>query len=617
MTSNDKPIAYQKVGNIDFGLQTEVRHMALSFEDNIAGALVGKTKIGNKLAANIKMNNGIKYIIILVNTTTNHSEFIGQATVGESLEIDAVKGESYNWYAYSYNTTADIQLPTSIDDEIDTPIDKELLYAKGTTTISTTTTNTPIPIIFQHKLSEIVFELDTDRLFGEINNDLVLEFVDGNPLSKGKFSLKTGQTNNIIPYTKPIVLQNDPVKENVKIARFYVVDISKTPSFSINVSNMKVTYLNNVQSGVVAPNTTRKVEFNWGENARLGKRYIGKLKLWYVFPKRTILHVTRTGTELYGYAAQPYSANGTTLTPDNNKAAYNLIAEPKNYGSLLESVVRSGGFDHIRCYQDGTLYTFLANKPDIVIISVYYQMSSEDRSSLITYLNQGGVLLLLTDGVNAGDRNAQQPFFRDFFNNQTITLQNTGYSSGALYKMVGINDEILNGPFGDVRDKYWGEDASATTSLSNVPSTEVTQYSAAKAANGTTAANGITMFKHNTKNFFWIGDGGFLSNELSRGIYSSYTIEPFATVNLSQSGSTNPVNEFNYNNYPIPKKYGYSGNGISVGTTDVYNSTVFANIMSWAVINAEFFGINSGGLKELPSGIKNWEVSTGIVNINF
>lgn len=352
---------FQNLDNVDLGVQTSVDNMSTSFGERNFSLNGNASKINKSAAVPVDMDAGIKYVILLYNKTTNHTEFIGQATVGQALVIDAVKGQEYDWYAYSYNTTADITLPTSIDDVIDTPTDTELLYAKGTTSISTTVLNTPIPILFKHKLAEIVFEVDSDRLFGTLNTDIVMNFKfinDISPLTKGKFSLKTGETSNIESYTKPIVLQVSTTDANVRIARFYVADVTKKASFSIDFSNLKATYLNNVEQMLVASNAIRNTSFVWPEDISLGKRYIGKLKLWYKFPERTILHVTRTAAEGYGYAAQPYSANGTTLTPANNRASYNLISEPKNYGSLTESVVRSGGFRSVRCYANGTLNTF-------------------------------------------------------------------------------------------------------------------------------------------------------------------------------------------------------------------------------------------------------------------
>lgn len=117
--------------------------------------------------------------------------------------------------------------------------------------------------------------------------------------------------------------------------------------------------------------------------------------------------------------------------------------------------------------------------------------------------------MLLQDSVGTENRS----FFNGLFGVSNITLDSNG-SAGAIYPLVGTdpNDKILNGQIGDARGQYWGEDAGTTLGIVNVPLSQVTVYSYGQAINRTGSNSGITMFKHNTKNFFYIGDGGFVSN---------------------------------------------------------------------------------------------------------
>lgn len=80
------------------------------------------------------------------------------------------------------------------------------------------------------------------------------------------------------------------------------------------------------------------------------------------------------------------------------------------------------------------------------------------------------------------------------------------------------------------------------------------------------------MFKHNTKNFFYIGDGGFVSN----GDLTSAVICPF-----NYDATTKR---------PLPKPYGNAGNGYTARSKDAYNSVVMGNIMVWAARTSEFNG---------------------------
>lgn len=574
-----------KFDNFDLEGQSQSQTISTALPD---AALIRpgiQSKNGANIASVSAMKTGVTYRILLYNTTTQVIEQSVLATAGTAVEIDVVKGQAYKYYAYSYNNSEQIPAPDPNNLTIETSTDKNLLYASGD--IQASVNNTVLNITFVHKVAELVVELDTDRLFGKIES-YNIAFTENNYLNKGTLSLTTGQVTNITTYTKGISF-TDSINANLRVARFYVADPSQLTTLKVSIFSMSGKYLNNQAKDFVVAGNTQELPFTFVSPVA-GSRLTAKIKLWYKFANRTILHVTRSGVDAYGYAAQP------NLSGSDNGASYNMLNTARNFGSLTNSVVRAGSFTHIRCSTNGTMHTFLANKPDITIISVYYEMSANDRTALLNYVRSGGVVLLMTDGVNTTDRSEQQPFFRDLFNNQTITLQNNGYGAGALYLMVNIDDEILNGPFGDARNKYWGEDASATTTLANIPIDSITAYSEAKAANGTAAPNGVTMFKHKTKHFFWIGDGGFLSNELDNGRYISATIEPFATVNtVTYPNTENPT--YNYNNFPIPKiNYGAAGNGIASSVTPVYNSVIFGNIMSWAIVNAEFFGINTGGI---------------------
>lgn len=546
---------------------------------------LSQSNVKSKLAALTPMTSGYKYRILLYDNNTGAYQSTVLATVGTQVVIPAIKNRVYKYYAYAYNNSNDIPVPTDLTNPtIETPTDTDLLYASGT--CSASEEGTVVPLTFKHKTSQIVVELDVDRLFANLLT-YDLEFVD-DYLNKGEFSIKDGTIDNITPISSNIVLNNDPLQNNVKVAKFYTADPSALTSFKVNVKRLHVQFPNEVQEELIT--TPQEIEFDsfTGES---GKKYTATIKLWYNFASRTILHVTRAGVDGYAYAAQPFIGNIAL-----SGAAFNMLNEKRNYGTLANSIVRASNFVHKRCSVDGQMSTYLAEKPDIVIISVYYSMDADDRSDLIDYINAGGVVLLMTDGSVPVDRNNQIDFFRNLFNEPTINVANNNYNAGALYKLSNIDDEILNGPFGDVRLEHWGEDASATQAISNLPENDITLYSEAKAANGTAAATGATMFKHKRKHFFWIGDGGFLSNELDNGIYTSNIIEPFATVNTAIAASRHDDPKLNYNNYPIPKNYGYTGNGITAGTTKVYNSVIFANIMSWAIANAEFFGINTGGL---------------------
>jgi len=140
-----------------------------------------------------------------------------------------------------------------------------------------------------------------------------------------------------------------------------------------------------------------------------------------------------------------------------------------------------------------------------------------------------------------------------------------------------IDDEILNGPFGDVRGKVWGEDYNNSCALSTIPDGAVVYSGTKNASTGASMSNGkVTMLRHPDKNFFWCGDSGLIHG----GTSTSNTNTPFKIGEVVKNGTNYPL-------YPINKE-GY-GTG---SRQSVCNSTIFANVMAWALLQSETNGIN-------------------------
>lgn len=282
-----------------------------------------------------------------------------------------------------------------------------------------------------------------------------------------------------------------------------------------------------------------------------------------VIPKKTVLHI---GLETaYGYSA--YTGPSRSL-----------MDSPTNFGTTASSIVKYEGFAHTSLGNSPSstaLQTALNNKPDIVVIGYNYTPNATDAGYIASYLNKKGVVIAMTD-----DTGTAQNLFRGIFSDPTISASYGG-GAGSVYALTNTDDPILNGPFGDVRGKNWGEDASTTVNMLGLTSGFV-PYSYAQPINSTTTRTGISGLRNTSLNFIWFGDGGFLSNENANGNqYSSNTIEPF--VAPSTGGY-----------FPVQKSaYGYAGNGYTTGGMQVQNSILFANMIAWAIKQAEFNGINT------------------------
>lgn len=277
-----------------------------------------------------------------------------------------------------------------------------------------------------------------------------------------------------------------------------------------------------------------------------------------VIPKKRMLTI---GSARNGYG---YNFSGTA-------ASNKLITSENNYGQSETSVVGFEGWGEIK---NGTnspstanLKTWLLGPDpyDILIIGYSWTMGVDAAEVIADYLVRGGVVLAYSESNDGMTRLMSK------ITGNNYSSGGDGSGAGTIYKFSSIDDPVLNGPFGDVRGKYWGEDASHTTILQGLDTGNLIIYSDGyNWSNKTTTRAGISSFRHKDYNLIWVGDGGFNSN-LDK---LSVTICPFW---------------LDSENYPIPKeKY---GNGAF--QPQVHNAIFTANAVGWAIEQAEKNGINS------------------------
>lgn len=215
---------------------------------------------------------------------------------------------------------------------------------------------------------------------------------------------------------------------------------------------------------------------------------------------------------------------------------------------------------------------------------------------IVDYMKMGGVVVMFSErndiAVNIG---------KLLFPDSTSLIKQTHFGGTLRIPFVGNSaykgsqtdekwneylqqlqsDPILNGPFGDIRDKQWGEDASWATAIGPASLFEedpnVTIYSYGQSLSEAQSGGAKTMvgaFKYETDkdaaepiSLVYFGDGGFVSSSLTGSPYVSPTICPFWW------------NTTTY--FPVHKpNYGLTNAG------DAYNSQAFCNIMAWAIQRA-------------------------------
>lgn len=276
--------------------------------------------------------------------------------------------------------------------------------------------------------------------------------------------------------------------------------------------------------------------------------------------------------------------------------SYEVLKSQNNFGTLQNSVAKVEDIEIIYPAINGRptqsqvdiIVNYLKNeKVDICYIGQDLYMDTDNshliklRQTLVDYLEAKGVVVMFWE-ANPYLNGSAQAFFRDLFQDSSIEQKRVPSSPGAIFAMAdNIQDEITTGPFGDVRGKLWGEDASWAMSVS-VPQDKVTVYSWGDDItndNDAETSDKPIGFRHKSLNLVYFGDGGFPSS-----IFYS------ATSGNSQTSAT--ICPFNWNPttmFPTPKpNYGRGSQKY-----DVYNSTIWSNTMAWALHQAQHHGINT------------------------
>ena len=280
--------------------------------------------------------------------------------------------------------------------------------------------------------------------------------------------------------------------------------------------------------------------------------------------KKILTYSSYQGT--YGYATESGSSRL-------------MMESAHNFGLRPTSIVPIEGFENTHLPRtSGTIingsHPLIAtltgpDKPDIVILG-YNFFTGPSANTLKNFVDQGGVIIFLDDNAGNNDANANINTYRLLFGNGLLQSR-AAAGAGTLYSFVNTdtNDPIMNGPFGNLIGKRWGEDASITQAISGtlVNTVIYSQHT-----------NGVTICRHNATGVFFVGDGGFISSPsniatLGKLQHYSITSYPFAVTSATYK--------------PAPRD-GYNNTG-----QQVYNSQLFANVIYWAIDYAEFKGINS------------------------
>lgn len=245
-----------------------------------------------------------------------------------------------------------------------------------------------------------------------------------------------------------------------------------------------------------------------------------------------------------------------------------MMDAPQNFGEQNDSKVKLERYSStqtfypfniisgLNAYNPDKIKEILDTKPDIVFTGFDLDLSAKATlaSYLVDYVKAGGVLIFICER-----QTMSKAFFEALYPERTINYHWTTTNTLSFYN---TDNDFLNGPFGNIKSKLWGNDTAGAIALSGIPAEDIEVLS--------TNLNGYpVIFKHKKYNLVYIGEGGF-----------------------NAMASTSPANTISY-------PFAIDGQGTPIsrtgfyGGTSVENSCFMANVLAWAVYQAQFHGINT------------------------
>ncbi|OPC68023.1 hypothetical protein BAZ12_15560 [Elizabethkingia miricola] len=195
----------------------------------------------------LPIDSGIKYRILIYDSSDNHLVNDVEAVSGTSPQILVDAGKSYKWYAISVNDMAVVPSVSGGVVKREDIVNKDVLYASSHGTITPEFGNNNLAIVFNHNTAQFVLQLDTRGLFGRINDTSAVEIGVNQGVNftsiiqTGDLNLFTGEYSNLqtVPEIKALNMTNAVNAQGdsgaTKTAIFYTVNKS-----IIAASNLKV-----------------------------------------------------------------------------------------------------------------------------------------------------------------------------------------------------------------------------------------------------------------------------------------------------------------------------------------------------------------------------------------
>lgn len=251
-----------------------------------------KSQLASKATSStsiVAMENNVSYRLVLYVKNGNSMQFQQSLDLksGRKTEIDIVKGQQYQWYAYSYNTEHDlIPLNSTSNPAIASSFDKELLYDSGTFNLKNTGGH-QLLIKFKQQLSRIGLRINSKGIFGSISDVKVHHLTEIN-LSSSNFNLIDGVFAGVSQERKVNVgdtISLRPLLGDKEIVEAYYYSsnpLTLPKNFQVNLSKLAVEYEDKSKEILIGENgkNTSSQQLSFGDyEAAIGKSSVGNVNL--------------------------------------------------------------------------------------------------------------------------------------------------------------------------------------------------------------------------------------------------------------------------------------------------------------------------------------------------
>jgi len=300
----------------------------------IKGLGKGSGNVAGQMAAAVA--NGVKYRLLLYKRDGSfYSSTV--LTSGQAATVTVETPVTYDWYAYSYNSTEEPENVNPSNPALVLPAGKDVLYAKGSITLSDEKagSNNTLGIIFKHRLARVGIEVNTMGMFADMSSLGVS--VTGLSVRTGTLNLRTGALSNLNTVTQTINQNNfvdaEPPYKDRKIAYFYTADsVTRLNALQVSVNALALT-LDNGSTRTFSQLVTAPSRFTFDVTPRIGASYNALINL--IESPVTFGSVSWARANLYYHSAPRnryrFSHTNAPTRDRNTYFSYGSV-NPENYG---------------------------------------------------------------------------------------------------------------------------------------------------------------------------------------------------------------------------------------------------------------------------------------------